>query len=71
MKVVQGQTLLYPLEIEAEDEPDDNVLLKLRDLLIRMRDLVSDITAIYETIECQNTFLNITVVLFIQNTIST
>ena len=48
MNVVQGQTLLYPLE---SDESNNSIPLKLRDLLVRMHVLVSDITTIDEAVE--------------------
>ena len=48
MNVLQGQTLLCLLEC---DEPEDNVILILSDLLLRMYEVFSDITTIYETIE--------------------
>ena len=39
---------LYSIE---SDVPDDKALPELRDLLVRMRDFVSDITAIDEAVE--------------------
>ena len=50
MKVVQEQTLHYLLEVETKNESDDNALSVSRDLLVRMCDLVSDITAIDKAI---------------------
>ena len=47
MNVVQGQNLLYSIEI---DEPDNNILSELRCLLIRIRELISNITTIDEAI---------------------
>ena len=37
--------------MKIANEPDNNIISELRDLLLRMYDLVSDITTIDETIE--------------------
>ena len=55
MKAAQEQTLIYSVE---SYEPDDKTLSELSDLLVRIREFVSDITTIDETIEVSKYVLN-------------
>ena len=48
MNIEQVQALLYLVE---SDRPINKVLMELIDLLVRIRELISDITAIDEVIE--------------------